>query len=127
MKTIKKKAYFLLALCAMIACSDTELENFELQQNKPVRISAGNVSGTIVKTTESIIVAVGLTVSDAASEASEISLAVNQDTIVKLIDQGTLTDVPAISASAIILDNVAKVSFWSVATTFNITVARAEV
>lgn len=127
MKTFKKKAYFLLALCAMIACSDTELENFELQQNKPVRISAGNVSGTIVKTNESIIVPVGLTLSDAASKAFEISLAVNQDTILKLIDQGTLTDVAAISASAIIIDNVAKVSFGSDATTFNITVARTEV
>lgn len=102
MKTFKKKAYFLLALCAMIACNDTELENFELQQNKPVRISAGNVSGTIVKTNESIIVPVGLTLSDAASKAFEISLAVNQDTILKLIDQGTLTDVAAISALSLI-------------------------
>lgn len=127
MKILQKYGYFLLALCAMIACSDTELENFELKESKSVRVSAGNISGTIVKTNEAIIIPVALSLSDAASKAFEIGLAINQDTITSLIGQGELTDVVAINASAIIIDNVAKVSFGSDDAKFNITVARTEV
>src|SRR5690606_21609764 len=68
----------------------------------------------------------GLTLRAAASTALQISLAGNQDTILKLIDQGTLTAVAAISASAIIIDQVEKERFGSDATASNITVSRTK-
>lgn len=127
MKSIVNFGGIIVLMLGLSACSDTNLEDFDLQQNKPIQIAAGATQGTILKTNESLTIPITIGLSGAASKAFEVGLSINQDTVIKLIEAGTLTDVTAVSAAAILIDNVAKVKFGSDATQFNIVVARTEV
>lgn len=127
MKRIVNFGGILVLLLSFGACSDADLEEFDLQENNAVEISAGATTGTILKTNESLTIPVSIVLNGAAGKAFEVPLSVNQDTVVKLIEAGELADVTALSAASIMIDNVAKFKFGSEAAQFNIVVARTEV
>lgn len=127
MKTLKKIGFIATVLCGLGACKDANLEDFDLQEGQGVKVAASNNIGTIVKTNETLTIPVNLKLSGGAAKAFEVSLQVNQDTVAKQIQEGKLTGVTAISSSAILIDNVAEVSYGSDVAQFQITVARTEV
>ena len=127
MKKIANFGGILALLVSFVACSDATLEDFALQEDSAVQISAGTTPGTIVKTNESLSIPIGITLSRPAGKAFEVGLSINQDTVIQLIAEGKLTGVVALEAAAIMIDNVAKVQFGSDAAQFNIVIARTEV
>ncbi len=111
----------------IVACQDTDLEDFDLQKSQGVKVAASNTIGNIIKTNESLTIPVHLKLSGGAGKAFEVGLQVNQDTVLKQIQEGKLRDVVAIAPSAVMIDNVAKVTYGSDAAQFNLTVTRTEV
>lgn len=111
----------------ILACQDVDLENFDLQKTQGVKVAASNTIGSITKTNEALTIPVNLKLSGAAGKAFEVGLQVNQDTIQKQVQEGKLTDIEVISASAIMIDNVAKVTYGSNVAQFNLTVTRTEI
>lgn len=127
MKTLKITGFIALVLLGTIACQDANLEDFDLQGGKGVQVATGSIIGSIIKTNESLTIPVSLKLDGKASNAFEVGLRVNQDTVEKLIQQGTLNEAIAIPSGAILIDNVAKVSYGADAAQFQITVSRTEV
>lgn len=127
MKKIKHIGSILVLLCIVAACQESSLEDFNLTDAGSVLVSAGSTTDNITKTNESITVTIGLALSGPSSRAFEIGLRVNQEAVETQIAAGTLTDVSAISAAAIHIDNVAKVDYGSDRAVFKITISRTEV
>lgn len=127
MKTFKICGYVTILFSSLLACQDTNLEDFNLRDGNGVQVAASSIAGTVTKTNESLTIPVSLQLSANAAKAFEVRLRVNQDTVEKLIEAGQLTDVSAIPAGAILIDNVASVKYGSDETQFNITVARTAV
>jgi hypothetical protein len=127
MKTVKNIGFIITLLCAFAACRETALEDFTPVETSAVQVSAGTTIKNVTKTNESLTVTVGLTLSGHASKAFEVGLRVNQDTVLKQLEAGTLKDVSAVSAAAVQIDNVAKVSYGSDVAEFRIAITRTEV
>lgn len=117
----------LVLLCVIAACQESSLEDFNLTDGGGVLVSAGSTTDNITKTNESIAVTIGLALSGPSSSAFEIGLRINQEAVEQQIAAGTLSDVFAISAAAIHIDNVAKVEYGSDRAVFKITISRTEV
>ncbi|NQD69437.1 hypothetical protein HP439_01695 [Sphingobacterium shayense] len=127
MKTIRQIGFTFLLICTAVACQESSLEDFSAAGGAPVLVSASTNTKNIAKTNESITATVGLTLSGPSASAFEIALRINQEAVETQIKDGTLKDAVAISAAAIQIDNVAKVSYGSDAAVFKITISRTEV
>lgn len=105
-----------------LSCKEDGLSDFSLQGNTPTTVSAGDIAGDIVKSSDQIRIPVKILLSTPASKAFQVSLQLNADTVEKLIEEGSLTDVSAIPAAAITIPNAVSVDYGASEAVFDIQV-----
>lgn len=117
-----------LGLCCtllmLLACDKQNLADFAAIENSISEISIGDQSGGISKTNELISIPIRIGLNSPASKAFEVGLQVNQDTISKLIADGSLKNNISIDAGAIAIPNVVKVAYGADSAQFVMHISR---
>lgn len=105
------------------ACKDNGLDDFSLRENVTTTVSAGDVAGDIIKSSDQIRIPVKITLSSAAAKAFQVGLQLNADTVLHLIEQGDLAEVSAIPAGSITIPNAVSVDYGATEAIFHIQVS----
>jgi hypothetical protein len=103
-----------------ISCEDKSLENFKLEQMDAVEVSLDNVAGEIKKSNGKITIPLHVSLSKPATEAFQVGLKLNVDTVADLLSKGTLVNTVGLAASAITLPNVVRVPYGAKTATFEV-------
>lgn len=124
-----KKIYLPVLFCSvLIGCNDGDLEDFSIKPGSSTTVGSGNIAGTITKTNEQVTVPVSIKLSNPASKAFDVNIAVNQTAAAKHIEDKNLgSDFIAVKPASVALPNSTKVDFGADSTVFSVTVTRTEV
>ncbi len=105
------------------ACKNNQLDDFGIQSTGSVKVSASPEVGEVVKDKSKVFVSLDVLLSIPASNAFEIDLKENQDTITTLIENGTLQNTIALPVGTYDAPAVVNVAYGEKKTTFKVAIA----
>ncbi|WP_051293377.1 discoidin domain-containing protein [Olivibacter sitiensis] len=122
------KWLLLVVLCSLIyaSCKDSELEDFALQENVVTTVSAGSISGDIVKSSDAVTVPIKVSLSSPAAKAFQVGLQLNADTVNTLLEGGNLTDVAVLPPEGITVPNTVNFEYGATEAVFNVLISLSE-
>lgn len=86
---------------SLVSCSKSELEDFRQQDIAPVTISAGSMIGEPAANNETVVVQWQVELSGPAEKAFEVGIELNTDTVLALVENGTLKNTVALGSNAL--------------------------
>src|SRR3546814_930011 len=103
----------LLAVLAagLVSCSESELEDFEQEAVSPVTINAGAMADAPVANNETITVQWQVDLSEPARKAFDIGVELNNDTVLALVENGTLENTVVLDGGALLVPTHLKVPY----------------
>lgn len=105
------------------ACKNNQLDDFGIQSTGSIKVSASAEVGEVVKDKSKVYVSLDVLLSMPASNAFEIDLKENQDTITTLIENGTLQNTIALPVGSYDAPAVVNVAYGEKKTTFKVAIA----
>lgn len=105
------------------ACKNNQLDEFGIQSAGSVKVSASPEVGEVVKDKSKVWVSLDVLLSIPASNAFEIELKENQDTIATLIENGTLENTIALPVGTYDAPSVVNVAYGDKKTTFKVAIS----
>jgi len=117
-----------VVLCNLIyaSCKDSDLEDFALRENVTTTVSAGSISGDMVKSGDAVTIPIKVTLSSPAAKAFQVGLQLNADTVNTLLERGDLADVYALPSDGITIPNAVNFEYGASETTFDAVISISE-
>lgn len=123
-----KGALVLLVIAALatglVSCSENELEEFKPELVQPVSLSAGSMAGAPVTGNEAVIVQWNVELSAPAEQAFDVSVELNSDTVLALVENGTLENTVPLLADALEVPAHLKIPYGVKNATLEVSVSR---
>src|SRR3546814_14045685 len=95
----------------LVSCSDNELEDFQQEAVSPVTVNAGSVAETPIANNETIVVQWQVDLSEPAGKAFDIGVEPYTDTVLALIENGTLENTVALDGGALLVPTHLKLPY----------------
>lgn len=123
---INSKSLFCMLTALILfggACKNNQLDDFGIQSTGSIKVSASPEVGEVVKDKSKVWVSLDVLLSIPASNAFEIELKENQDTITTLIENGTLENTVALPVGTYDAPPIVNVAYGDKKTTFKVAIA----
>lgn len=118
---LTKPLVFIALLCTMsISCKKEGLDSFALNRNVATTVSAGEIAGEIQKNSDEVTIPIKVTLSASAAKAFQVGLQLNADTVIQLVENGTLTDVYPLPSNTITIPNAVDIAYGVKEATFEV-------
>lgn len=124
-RTIIYSSVVLAGLAVSLAsCSKSELEDFRQQDVSPVTINAGSVINEPVANNETIVVQWQVELSGPAERAFDVGVELHTDTVLALVENGTLKNTVVLGGSALTVPSHLQVPYGLESAVLEVAISR---